>query len=108
VPVLKCSHGQIAPNVVFLYFDPPGEVKLNEGWGTKLTRVLSRVFRTVANGDFNVCCLMLPCSRLVSVFIENKTISMTRSVKIKNLQSYGLAALEWFLAKKVIRTLQDF
>jgi hypothetical protein len=43
---------------------------------------------------------MLPCSRLVSVFIENKTISMARSVKINNLQSDGLAALEWFLAKK--------
>jgi hypothetical protein len=70
-------------------FAPPC-VKLIEGWGTKLTRVLSRVFRTVANGDFNVCCLMLPCSRLVSVFIEDKTISMTRSVKNKEF------AIVWF------------
>jgi hypothetical protein len=69
-------------------FDPPGEVKL--GWGTKLTRVLSRVFKTVANGDLNVCCLVLPCSRLVSVFIEDKNISMPRSVKNKEF------AIVWF------------
>jgi hypothetical protein len=85
VPVLKCSHGQTAPNVEFT---PPCEVKL--GWGTKLTRVLSRVFKTVANGDLNVCCLVLPCSRLVSVFIEDKNISMPRSVKNKEF------AIVWF------------
>jgi hypothetical protein len=60
------------------------------GWGTKLTRVLSRVFKTVANGDLNVCCLVLPCSRLVSVFIEDKNISMPKSVKNKGF------AIVWF------------
>jgi hypothetical protein len=63
-------------------------VKLN--WGTKLTRVLSRVFKTVANGDLNICCLVLPCSRLVPVFIERKTVSMARSVKNK------VFAIVWF------------
>jgi hypothetical protein len=73
---------------IIVEFCPPGEIKL--GWGTKLTRVLSRVFKTVANGDLNVCCLVLPCSRLVSVFIEDKNISMPKSVKNKEF------AIVWF------------